>query len=179
MAIDLRNCSEADLWRFIAAHLERRRIHVVLVGGAVVAIHSEGAYRSGDLDFVRLNVFDDVDVDGAMDDIGFRREGRHFVHPDCKHLFVEFVPGPLGIGHERRIVPDESREGSTTIRILSPTDCVCDRLASYIHFGARDCLDQAALVARAKPVDWNRIERWCRDEGPGGPQALSELKRLV
>ena len=176
MPVDFSRCTEEQLWRFVAPHLEKNGIAVVLVGGAVVSIHSEGAYRSGDLDFVRSAYFGPA-VEEVMAGIGFRREGRHYVHPECRHLFVEFVSGPLGIGEETHVVPDEVSEGGVRIKLLSPTDCVCDRLASYIHYHSRDALDQAALVARARPVDWGKIERWCR--GEGAPKAFTDLRRLV
>lgn len=176
--LDLSTCTEAELWRHVATHLETNGIPVVLVGGAVVAIYSEGAYRSGDLDFVPLGLFD-VPVEACMAAIGFHRHGRHFEHPECPHLFVEFVAPPVGIGADVHIVPREEHVAGRTLKILSQTDCVRDRLASYIHFRARECLDQAALVARAHPVDWKVIERWCRGEGAGGPAALEDLKRLA
>jgi len=56
---------------------------------------------------------------------------------------------------------------------------VCDRLASYIHFEARECLDQAALIAKARPIDWQRVERWTVGEGAGGSEALDALKGLL
>lgn len=176
--LDLSTCTEAELWRHVAAHLEANDIPVVLVGGAVVAIYTDGAYRSGDLDFVPLGLFG-APVDTCMAEIGFHRHGRHFEHPDCPHLFVEFVAPPLGIGADVHIVPRGEPFAGRTLKILSPTDCVRDRLASYIHFGARECLDQAALVARKHPVDWRVIEGWCRGEGAGGPAAFGELKRLA
>jgi hypothetical protein len=176
MSVDLTRCTEEQLWRLVASHLEKAGIPVVLVGGAVVSIYSNGAYRSGDLDFVRTTLVS-PDVGTAMAQIGFRREGRHFIHPDCRHLFVDFVSGPLGIGEQTHVVPDEIPEGGVRIKLLSPTDSVCDRLASYIHYSSRDALDQAALVARAQPVDWAKIERWCRGERALG--AYADLQRLV
>jgi hypothetical protein len=176
--IHFATCTEEELWRFVATHLERNGIGVVLVGGAVVSVHSRGAYRSGDLDFVPEALFSKT-PDDAMAEIGFHRTGRHSVHPDCHHLFVEFVAGPLGIGEDHHIVPQEMDEGDVSIKLLSPTDCVRDRLASYIHFGARECLDQAALVARAHSLDWEKVERWCQEEGSGGPVAYADLRRIV
>jgi hypothetical protein len=176
-AFDLSNCSEAELWRHVAVHLEARGIGVVLVGGAVVAVYTDGAYRSGDLDFVPERLFEDR-IEASMLELGFQRHGRHYEHRDCAHLFVEFVAGPLGIGNEQNIVPSRESVEGHSLKILSPTDCVCDRLASYIHFKARECLDQAVLVVKARPVDWSRIERWCRAEGPTGPTAFKDLQRL-
>jgi hypothetical protein len=119
------------------------------------------------------------EIGPALSELGFERRGRHFEHPECPHLFVEFVSGPLGIGDDLAIVPREERVGDQTLRILSPTDCVRDRLASAIHFRARECLDQAALVAAAQDIDWPRVEAWCQAEGPAGRQAYDDLRRLV
>lgn len=47
-----KNCTEEELWQYVAHHLAKHDISTVLVGGAVVAIYSKGAYQSGDLDFV-------------------------------------------------------------------------------------------------------------------------------
>jgi hypothetical protein len=175
-AFALPTCTELEMWHHVATHLEARGVGVVLVGGAVVAIYSRGAYRSGDLDFVTDRYFEEG-VDASMRELGFRRKGKHYEHPRCRHLFVEFVAGPLGIGDDTSIVPSTESVGGQKLKILSPTDCVRDRLASYIHYDARECLDQAALVANARPVDWRRIEAWCRAEGPNGATAFEELRK--
>ena len=56
MAIDLSQCDEKELWEYVAVHLKKRGIDTVLVGGAVVSIYSNGAYHSGDLDFVKTSL---------------------------------------------------------------------------------------------------------------------------
>lgn len=175
--IDLSNCTELELWRHVASHLEARGVGVVLVGGAVVAIYSKGAYTSGDLDFVTDHLFEEG-IDASMQQLGFRRRGKHYEHPRCKHLFVEFVPGPLGIGADTKLTPATESVNGQLLKILSPTDCVRDRLASYFHFDARECLDQAVLVADAHAVDWRKIRSWCRAEGKAGEAAFEKLRRL-
>ena len=179
MSFDFRRCTVEQLWRHVAAHLEGRGIGVTLVGGSAASIHSRGAYQSGDLDFVTEDLFAREQVDPAMEELGFLPQGRHFVHPECPHLFVDFVPGPLGIGEDTRIQPMEVREGAVTIKVLSPTDCVRDRLGGFIHHGTRDQLEQAALVAWAHPIDWKKVERWARKEAPTGAEAYAELRRRV
>ena len=174
--MDLSGCTVEQLWRFVASHLETRGIGVVLVGGAVVSVYSDGAYVSGDLDFVREALLPE-NVEGAMAEIGFHKEGRHYRHEDCPHLFVEFVPGPLGIGADTDIEPVRIAAGETRIKLLSPTDSVRDRLAGFIHFGHRDYMDQALLVASAHAIDWDKVERWSRGESPDGPAAFAELRR--
>jgi hypothetical protein len=143
---------------------QKEGIDNVLVGGAVVSIYSEGAYRSGDLDFVLTALFT-KGLPEAMKEIGFQKKGgRHFVHPECRHLFVEFPSSFLEIGDDNNIIPDEVEIEAVKIKILSPTDCVKDRLSSYIHFKARECLDQAVLVAKKHPVKLKSIEDWCKNE---------------
>lgn len=165
MAIDLRTCSEKDLWEFVAVHLKKRGIDTILVGGAVVSIYSKGAYHSGDLDFVKASLFV-TKLEESMYEIGFKKHGRHYIHPECKHIFVEFPGGPpLGIGEDNTIVPDSVDVDGTIIKILSPTDCVKDRLASYIHFKASEGLDQAVLVANCQDVNFSNIKKWCKAEG--------------
>lgn len=180
MSIDFSTCTVEELWRFVATHLERRGIGVILVGGAVVSVYSKDAYRSGDLDFVKEDLFvRQESLDEAMAEIGFRRQTRHFAHPECKHLFVEFVSGPVGIGEDTEIVPQEVTVDGVTIKLLSPTDCVRDRLAGFIYHGGRDQMDQAVLVASAHSVDWTKVEEWAMGEAPGSEEAYAELRRRV
>jgi hypothetical protein len=177
LAINLSICTEKELWEYIAVHLKRRGIDTVLVGGAVVAIYSKGAYQSGDLDFVKESILV-TNLEESMNEIGFKKKGRHFVHPKCKHIFVEFPGGPpLGIGEDNSIVPDEVEVEGTKIKILSPTDCVKDRLASFIHFKASEALDQAVLVAKNQEVNLTSIKRWCKNEG--SEWAFDEFLKLL
>ena len=51
------------------------------------------------------------------------------------------------------------------LRLLSPTECVKDRLAAYYHWEDRQCLEQAAMVAAENQIDLDEIERWSASEG--------------
>lgn len=163
--IDYKNCSEDELWRYVAVELKKKGIDTILVGGAVVSVYSDGIYKSGDLDFVLGSMFT-KGLPEAMKSLGFIKKSRHYIHPDCSHLYIEF-PGtvPLGIGEDYSIVPDEVVVQGTVIKIFSPTDCVKDRLATYVYFNDRDGLDQALLIAGKHPVDYKSIEDWCKAEG--------------
>lgn len=181
MKINFKKCTEEELWKYIATHLSKNNIDSVLVGGSVVAIYSKGMYRSGDLDIVLLTHFKEK-LDPLMLEIGFERHGRHFIHPECDHLIVEFPPGPVSIGDDSSIVPREVKFEGTIIKLFSPTDCIKDRLASFIHFRARDCLDQAVLVAKSQPYNHDAIKKWCENEGGSAQFKLFEeelLKRNI
>jgi len=170
------NCSEEEVWKYVGWHLAKNGIQTILVGGAVAAIYSEGAYKSGDLDFV-LKTYIDGKINEVMAEIGFRNEGgRHYIHPKCEK-FVEFMFGPAGIGDDIQIKPDKKIIEGQTLYIYSPTDCIRDRLASYIHFKARECLDQAVLVAKKFPFNQKKVKDWCASEG--SPQAFDELMKRI
>lgn len=163
MKIDFSNCNEEDLWKFVASHLITENIDTVLVGGAVVSIYTDGAYESGDLDLILTKLFV-TNLTSAMKKIGFIKKGRHFIHPECHHLFIEFPKGPLEIGDDFSIIPDKVNVEGKIIKILSPTDCVKDRLATYIHFKDRVGIEQALMVARKHPVKFESIKKWCEQE---------------
>lgn len=164
------------MWRYVAWHLASAGISSVLVGGAVVSIYSEGIYRSGDLDVVPDD-FRRSKIPAVLESIGFQStKGRHFRHPECDHLFVEFPPGPVELGEESPVVPDEITVEGQILQVLSPTDCVKDRLASFIHWGTRSCFDQAVLVCEMQKhrVDLANVKAWCDKEG--GAAAFEKLR---
>ena len=106
-----KTCTEEELWKYIASHLARKGLETVLVGGAVVSIYTKGFFRSGDLDMVLMSFFTE-NLPIFMKEIGFyKKDGRHFKHPKCSHLFVEFVSPPPAIGNDYSIVPEEVKVG--------------------------------------------------------------------
>lgn len=174
---DWKSCTEEELWKYVAAHLKKGGIDTILVGGAVVSIYSKGAYRSGDLDIVLLT-FLSKRLPELMAQIGFKvSESRHYSHPKCKHLIVDFASGPPAIGDDYKIKPAVIKADGQTIKLYSPTDCIRDRLASYIHFNARECLDQAVLVAKQHTFNRSKVKKWCEDEG--APAAWEEFRAAL
>jgi hypothetical protein len=163
MKFNFKSCSEEELWKFVGSHLSKNNFDAVLVGGAVVSIYSEGAYQSGDLDFIIQNLIKDRLPD-VMKQIGFIKSGRYYKHPECNHLFVEFPTGPLEIGDDHTIKPNIQKKDGIEIKILTPTDCIKDRLASYIYFKSQEGLDQAVLVARSQSFNKTAVKRWCEGE---------------
>jgi hypothetical protein len=101
-----------------------------------------------------------------MQELGFEEQGRHFIHPDTD-LFVEFPPGPLSVGEEPVKEVREIRLETGLLRLISPTDCVKDRLAAYYHWNDAQSLEQAVLVASSAEVDLGEVERWSKVEGKG------------
>jgi len=117
-----------------------------------------------DLDFVNVGSAKRAAVREAMETLGFSEISRYFRHPNTA-LVVEFPPGPLGVGEEPVKQIDEIATESGVVKIISPTDCVKDRLAWYYHNNDTECLEQAVLVAASKDIDLEEIKRWSGVEG--------------
>jgi hypothetical protein len=138
-----------------------------------VAIYSENRYVSMDIDLVNNHFASRREIREAMRVLGFEEQGRHFIHPDTD-LFVEFPPGPLSVGEEQVKEVREIRLDTGLLRIISPTDCIKDRLAAYYHWNDAQSLEQAVLVADSVEVDIDEVERWSKVEGKG--QEFSQIR---
>lgn len=156
--------SRLEFAAFIGAGLQKHNIPVVLSGGSCVSIYSQEKYVSMDLDFINQAFTKRTRIKTAMESLGFHEENRYFKHPDTKFL-VEFPPGPLGVGEEPVKQIDEITTDTGVLRIISPTDCVKDRLSWFYHSNDLQCLEQAILVADSNSVDVKEIERWSKAEG--------------
>jgi hypothetical protein len=156
--------SLGELAAYVCSHLESRGIQVVLSGGGCVAIYASDRYSSMDLDFVERLHATRRKLSAALAEIGFTEKDRYFVHPDTQ-FYLEFPSGPLAVGGEPVLTVEELQLETGTLRLLSPTDCVKDRLAAFYHWNDRQCLQQAVWVAQERQVDWDDLERWSRQEG--------------
>jgi hypothetical protein len=153
-----------ELAAYVCSHLDNRGIRVVLSGGACVAIYASDRYSSMDLDFIDRLHTTRRQLKAALAEIGFTEERKYFIHPDTQ-FFLEFPSGPLAVGNEPVGAIEELHLETGTLRLLSPTDCVKDRLAAFYHWKDRQCLQQAVWVTLERDVDWVEIERWSRQEG--------------
>ena len=132
-------------------------------GGACVSIYSDNRYVSKDLDLINTRLVPRKKIRNALQEIGFSESGRYFIHPDTE-FFVEFPSGPLSVGSEPVTKIDEYELETGLLRIISPTDCVKDRLAGYYFWSDLQCLEQAALVANVKDIDLTEVEQWSKVE---------------
>ena len=162
--IDLNSLDARNLSALICQYLMDKGINVVLTGGACVIIFSKNIYVSKDLDFVPADIDLMPKITKALEDIGFTKKGRHFIRHDCPFL-IEFVNPPLAIGGEKVVKIDKIKTKYGVLNILSPTDCVKDRLAAYFHWDDLQSLEQAVLVAKNNKIDLNEIKRWSKAEG--------------
>lgn len=162
--MNLKELTLLDLAIYIADHLRASGIDVVLSGGACVSIYAPTGYLSYDLDFVLVSATARAKLGEAMARLGFFEDGRHFRHPETPFI-VEFLSPPLSVGEEPVRNIAEITKRKKTLRLLSPTDCVKDRLAAFYHWNDRQSLEQAILVSQSETIDLKEVRRWSVQEG--------------
>lgn len=157
-----KNLTIGEFAAIVASKLEEKGISVVLTGGSVVSIYTENKYESHDADFITEE--DNKTVNAAMTELGFTRKGKDFTHPDTD-FFVEFPKGPLAVGSQEIRATGQIEINGHTLKLLSPTESVMDRLAGYFHWNDRQNLEQALMIANRHPIKLAKVKQWADKEG--------------
>ena len=152
----------AELGAIVCEALRAAGIDAFLSGGAVVSIYTKNKYMSYDLDFISLA--DRSKIKTVMMSLGFTQDkSRHFVHSHSK-FYVEFPGSAVRVGESLITEYKDLKTRAGILRLLTPTDCVKDRLAAFYHWNDKQALDQAVWVCQAQPVDLDEIKRWSKGE---------------
>ncbi len=160
------NTSPVELAALVSQALEAAGIKATLSGGGAVSVYTHNKYQSSDLDFVTVARRDVLNA--ALRPLGFTltKDLRHFTHPGTA-LFLEFPAGPLEFG-DRVVQHDDVPRLRTPwgpLRVITPTQCVMDRLAAFWHWRDRQSWDQAVLVAEHQAIDYDELAAYAASEG--------------
>ena len=161
----------------ISSSLESAGIAATLSGGAAVSIYTDNEYQSKDLDFVTAAMVSDLAP--VLGRLGFVHTGiprmSQFSHP-LIDWFVEFPPTPISFGHlhvtHRDCTTVNTEVG--TLRLITPTQSVMDRLAAAVAWNDMQSREQAILVAAHQDIDWDELRKWFAEEG----ESEAEFKRF-
>ncbi|NGX52784.1 MAG: hypothetical protein KR126chlam5_01089 [Candidatus Anoxychlamydiales bacterium] len=162
--IDFKKITLEKLAAIISKKLKDHSIDSILVGGGCVSIYSQNRYQSYDLDYV---VYEDKKkIAKALNELDFYEKGGRFIHKDCDY-YIDFVAPPIAIGNEPIVNYEYHRTPLGTIKMLTATDSVKDRLAAFYHWDDKQSLDQALIICKtaSQKIDINEIRRWSKNEG--------------
>jgi hypothetical protein len=160
----IKNMTQIELAAYIQDSLQAEEIDTVLSGGSAVSFYSSDKYVSKDLDLINTNFARRSKIKSVMEKLGFHEQGRYFVNTETQ-FFVEFPDGPLSVGEEPVKEISEFELVTGTLRVVSATDCVKDRLCAFYFWNDQQGLAQAVLVAQSQNVDMKEIRRWSKSEG--------------
>ena len=139
----------------------------MLSGGGAATFYTPEAYQSDDLDFIlQFAAATFPPNDAPLRELGFERKNKvgHYFHPAVPYT-LGFSIGPLAVGEEVLTSWDTRFLEDQRLFILTPTDCIRDRLAAFIHWKDFSSLEQALAVAKNHPIEIGAIEAWWRAEG--------------
>ena len=153
-----------DVCFAVCTALSRAGTVAVLTGGSAATYYAPHAYQSRDADFVITFSSDTAHAGNALRALGYREIGGTY-HHDKNAFTVEFPPGPLAVGDDLIRSYDTVERDEQLLYILSRTDCIRDRLASFYFFGDRSALAAAIAVAQSGRVNLSSIKRWSEKEG--------------
>jgi 2-hydroxy-3-keto-5-methylthiopentenyl-1-phosphate phosphatase len=161
--IDYKKITIEKLAAIISEKLKEHAIDSILVGGGCVSIYSQNLYQSYDLDYVTYEDMKKVEV--ALNELNFQKEGRYFINKDCDY-YIEFVSPPVAIGNEPIEHYEYHKTPLGTIKMLTATDSIKDRLAAFYHWDDKQSLDQALTIYKTIPqeIDIEEIRRWSKNE---------------
>ncbi|NGX63813.1 MAG: hypothetical protein KR126chlam6_01227 [Candidatus Anoxychlamydiales bacterium] len=155
--IDWKKITPKKLAALIRKKLIEYDIESILVGGACVTIYTKNKYESYDLDYVTYEEISKLKK--PLEELGFKKEGNFFKRKNCIY-FIEFVSPPVAIGEQLIKKFKILKTPLGTIKLLTPTDCVKDRLAAYYHWDDKQSLKQAILVAKNQKINLRNIKSW-------------------
>lgn len=155
--------------------LKAKGIEVVLTGGSCMEIYTHSNYSSYDLDFIANPSIKSEQVKNAMIEAGFEKtKDRYFKHPDNDY-YVEFPTGPVSLGNEEPKEHNELKTHVGTLKLLTPTNCVKDRLCAYLYHNGEECFSQAIAVAHKNEIDKENLLKWADKECLEMKQIVNEL----
>lgn len=168
-----KEASLVEVATIVSDALQTAGIAATLSGGSAVSIYTNNEYQSKDLDFVTAAMLKDLAP--ILNDLGFVHTGRsrlsQFEHP-LVEWYVEFPASPLTFGHlqvdheDCAVIKSEAGE----LRIVTPTQCVMDRLAAAFAWNDVQSRDQAVRVAANQVLDWDALRTWFANQGISDPE---------
>lgn len=167
--MDVSQLDREALAGYVCESLKNAGFNVVLTGGSCVSILTQEIFVSLDLDFIDVGLHSNKELARALAEIGFlpsKTNARYFIHPETE-LPLEFPSAPLAVGDEvLELNQTDTRETKGgTLRLLTPTDCIKDRLAGYLYHNDNQCYEQALEVANQQDIKWEALRKWCNAEG--------------
>jgi hypothetical protein len=161
--MNLNKLNMEELASYVCSQLEKKDIKVILSGGSCMELYTNALYSSCDIDFVMKQCHSIKQIEAAMIDIGFTIEGKYYVL-DESDFFVEILSPPVAVG-DQFIKEFSSRDTKVgTLKLLTATDCIKDRLCGcYLH-NDKNCFEHALAVAHNNKIDIDDLKAWSKNE---------------
>jgi hypothetical protein len=152
-----------ELAAYVCQKLDDKNYRAVLSGGCCMEIYTKQFYSSFDLDFVMTSSFKEKDIADIMKELGFKEDGKYFVIENSK-FFIEIINGPVALGDQ--FIKDFARQDFKlgTLKLLTATDSIKDRLCACVFHGDNKCFEHALAIGHLNEIDEDELKRWSLKE---------------
>lgn len=152
-----------EIASYVCSELEKKDIKVVLSGGSCMELYTNAMYSSYDIDFVMQYSYRVSQIEKTMLEIGFKIEGKYYILDKSKY-FIEILTPPVAVGDEfvQNFASRTTKVG--TLKLLTPTDCVKDRLCGCFLHNDKHCFEHALAVASKNEIDIDNLKKWAKNE---------------
>lgn len=101
----------------------------------------------------------------VLEELEFKNTGgRLFKNPECEFM-IDFPAPPVSVGDGPVSKFNNLKTQLGAICLLTPTDCIKDRLAAYFFWNDNQTFDQAIMVARRNKINFLEIKKWAEKQG--------------
>jgi hypothetical protein len=147
----------------------------VIIGGCALSYYSREVYFTSDIDLAYANR---QALDSALKNIGFKKEGRYWVHEGLK-LAVE-APASSLPGEDSPIEVVELGE-ELQCSVIGLEDLVVDRLNAFKHWKSEIDGEMVELLIRRyrDDLDWSYLEKKTKLPENDTLREILELKKKV
>lgn len=157
--IQFRGKGMREVAALVAAHLTSLGYDPVLIGRACASFYGGASIKPKEIEFI-IRDYSVADVSEAMAGMGYSpSDDRTFANSSSSYDVV-LSPGPLAVGDDIITKIGSIRALGKSVRLLTPTDCVRHRLATYYRWGDAQALEEAVKVALRHKIDLDLIKRW-------------------
>lgn len=80
--------------------------------------------------------------------------------------YIKFPTGPVSLGNDITKEFSELKTHVGTLTLLTPTDCIKDRLCALVYHGGEECFSHAVAVAHLNSFDKENLIQWAKKENP-------------
>lgn len=148
----------------VCTALHQAGMKVVLTGGSASTVYAPMACRSMDVDFIATFVTSRRDFEQVLAELGYLPNGRIYSCPG-QIVTLDIPDDRILIGSTETYRYETLHRDGLILNILTPTDCVRDRLCGYYFWGDTSSLNSALQVANLHTIDLALVEAWSKEEG--------------
>ena len=128
-----------EIASYICTKLKENGIDVVLSGGSCMEIYTHKNFSSYDIDFIANPSNSSKKIEAVMISLGFKKiDGRYYKY-DNNPNYIEFPTGPVSLGNDLTKEFSELKTHVGNLTLLTPTDCIKDRLCALVYHGGEEC----------------------------------------